>query len=344
VLDRTGPKYAVPAGVAVLALGCLLFAVPDAGAGTSGRLVQGAGSAFAFIGAVYLASHAFSAGSLATAIGVTQCLGMLGGSVGQSAVGPLLRQGLGVHTFWLALGGANLLIGLGLFSIIPREAHLAAKPAKPQGSWWEPFRIVFSNPQSYWCGLVAGLLFAPTTLFAMTWGVAFLQHDWRVSYADATWACSMVPLGWVVGCPLLGRAADRVGRKPVLLAGAVLMLLSFAQFLLLPTWLPLAVSLFLFGLASGVAMIPYSIIKEVNPDHVKGSATGAMNFLTFGGHGAGRAAVRPLVWPGPSHRARPAGALPHGGPVLAGGHGAGYSGQPVSARNGAGGSACGPDL
>jgi MFS family permease len=282
VLDRTGPKYAVPAGVAVLALGCLLFAVPDAVAGTSGRLVQGVGSAFAFIGAVYLASHAFSAGSLATAIGVTQCLGMLGGSVGQSAVGPLLRQGLGVQPFWLALGGANLLIGIGLFFLIPRETPPAPTAAGPQSSWWEPFRIVFSNPQSYWCGLVAGLLFAPTTLFAMTWGVAFLQHDWQVSYADAIWACSMVPLGWVVGCPLLGWLADRVGRKPVLLAGAVLMLLSFAQFLLLPAWLPLAVSLFLFGLASGVAMIPYSIIKEVNPDHVKGSATGAMNFLTFG--------------------------------------------------------------
>jgi MFS family permease len=112
--------------------------------------------------------------------------------------------------------------------------------------------------------------------------VAFLQHDWQVSYADATWACSMVPLGWVVGCPLLGWAADHVGRKPVLLGGASLMLLSFAQFVLLPGWLPLPVSLFLFGVASGVAMIPYSIIKEVNPDHVKGSATGAMNFLTFG--------------------------------------------------------------
>jgi CRP/FNR family cyclic AMP-dependent transcriptional regulator len=29
------------------------------------------------------------------------------------------------------------------------------------------------------------------------------------------------------------------------------------------------------------AMIPYSIIKEVNPDEVKGSATGAINFLVF---------------------------------------------------------------
>ena len=29
-------------------------------------------------------------------------------------------------------------------------------------------------------------------------------------------------------------------------------------------------------------MIPYTIIKEVNPDEVKGSATGGINFLTFG--------------------------------------------------------------
>ena len=37
-----------------------------------------------------------------------------------------------------------------------------------------------------------------------------------------------------------------------------------------------------FGIASGAAMIPYTIVKEVNPDEVKGSATGAINFLTFG--------------------------------------------------------------
>jgi MFS family permease len=47
------------------------------------------------------------------------------------------------------------------------------------------------------------------------------------------------------------------------------------------TLLPTALTLFICGFASGVAMIPYSIIKEVNPDRVKGSATGAMNFLTF---------------------------------------------------------------
>lgn len=40
--------------------------------------------------------------------------------------------------------------------------------------------------------------------------------------------------------------------------------------------------MFILGLGSGAAMIPYSVIKETNPDFVKGSSTGAINFITFG--------------------------------------------------------------
>ena len=49
-----------------------------------------------------------------------------------------------------------------------------------------------------------------------------------------------------------------------------------------PGLLPPMLGLFLFGVWSGVAMIPYTVIKESNPDEVKGSATGIQNFLVFG--------------------------------------------------------------
>ena len=63
----------------------------------------------------------------------------------------------------------------------------------------------------------------------MTWGVAFFQHDRMFSYHESVVTGSLVPLGWVIGCPVLGWLADRVGRrKPVLIAGAVGMLLSAA--------------------------------------------------------------------------------------------------------------------
>ena len=36
--------------------------------------------------------------------------------------------------------------------------------------------LVFRNPQSILCGMIAGLLFIPTTIFDMTWGVRYLQE------------------------------------------------------------------------------------------------------------------------------------------------------------------------
>jgi len=86
----------------------------------------------------------------------------------------------------------------------------------------------------------------------------------------------------VIGCPLLGWLSDRIGRrKPVIIGGAAIMAILAAQ-LRYGQVIPIPLTMLLFGIVSGAAMIPYSVIKEVNPDNVKGSATGAMNFLVFG--------------------------------------------------------------
>jgi MFS family permease len=281
-LDRVGAKKAVPVGLFILALGCLLFSVSVSTAGYAGRLLQGAGSAFAFTGAVYLASHGFSARYLATAIGVTQCLGMLGGAAGQFVVGPWLEHGVAWQTIWHGLGIASLVVGVLLFVITPSETRAQSAPSG-WASVLHPYSIVFRNPQSYLCGIVAGLLFVPTTIGDMTWGVAFFERDRMFSYHDAVVTGSLVPLGWVIGCPLLGWLADFVGRrKPVLIGGAVAMLLAAAGITFSTGLQAAAIGCFLFGVASGAAMIPYTIVKEVNPDEVKGSATGGINFLTFG--------------------------------------------------------------
>ena len=60
-----------------------------------------------------------------------------------------------------------------------------------------------------------------------------------------------------------------------------MLLAALAIYYLPPETFPPYVLAFLLGFGSGAAMIPYSTIKEVNPDHAKGSATGAMNFIVF---------------------------------------------------------------
>jgi MFS family permease len=296
-LDWAGAKWAMPIGLLLFAAGCLLFLVPSLGAGYGGRLLQGAGSAFAFTGAVYLASHGLPARWLSTAIGTTQCLGMAGGFAGTFALGPMLQRGLSWQTLWLFLGIGGLLIGVLLFAVTPSVRTQTAKEGVLQ-AFLSPYRIVFRNPQSYLCGVISGLLFVPTTIGAMTWGVAFFQKDRGLSFSNAVTTASLVTMGWVVGCPVLGWLADRLGRrKPVLLLGMIVMLAMMLQMIALPTLLPIALSCFLFGIGSGAAMIPYTIIKEINPDGVKGSATGAMNFITFG--------ISAIIWPALWQACRP---------------------------------------
>lgn len=283
-LDKFGAKYSLFTGTLILGVGCLLFVLSSSFAGNTGRLLQGAGCAFAFPGCVYLASKGFSAKSLATAIGFTQCVGMLAGSAGQFVVGPWVEQGLKINHFWLGAGLITILVAFGLLLIIPKneDKNQPVKTTDSKGILW-PYKVVFSNPQSWLCGLISGLLFAPTTIFAMTWGVAFFQQDKDFSFHTATIASAMIPMGWVLGCPLLGYIADKIGaRKPVLLVGALVMILAIGQILFLPDLISVYSTNFIFGVASGAAMIPYSVIKESNPDEVKGSATGAMNFITFG--------------------------------------------------------------
>ena len=281
-LDHFGAKHSVPIGITILGLGCLLFSVPAVLAGDIGRLLQGAGSAFAFTGAVYLAARGFPPRYLATAIGATQCVGMLGGSAGQNVVGPMIEHGLSVHVFWVGIGVLILVNAVILYFATPREQLGPHIQEGGFGALLKPYEVVFSNPQSYLCGIVAGLLFAPTTIGDMIWGVAAFQKDLQFSYHNAVVIASMVPLGWVFGCPLLGWLSDRIGRrKPVIVGSATVMILAAVQIAFNPLPISVKLGMFIFGVASGAAMIPYSIIKEVNPDNVKGSATGGINFLVF---------------------------------------------------------------
>jgi MFS family permease len=280
-MDRLGPRKVIPVGAAAVGIGALLFGTGNQLAANVGRFLQGSGGVFALVGAVSIASANFPASRAATLIGATQMFGMAGGSAGQSVVGPMIAGGLVWNHFWVGMGIAGLVISVLLMVFLPQQEQAA------QSGWLKSafgaLLAVFKNPQSILCGMIAGLLFIPTTIFDMIWGVRFLQEAHGFDYASAVMRSSTVPLGWIIGCPSLGLLSDRLGRrKPVIIGGAIVLLLCLLWVLYgRPNVFPPYLIGLVAGLASGAAMLPYTVIKEANRPEFGGTATGVVNFLNF---------------------------------------------------------------
>lgn len=289
LLDRYGARRTIPLGIAVVGAGCIIFAQGTLAAGVGGFVLQALGAIFAFIGSSYVAARYLPARMLAIFLGFTQCLGMAGAAFGSKPVNMAIDPAGSFHfpwqSVWIAFAIMGFVLAAATWIIMPKEKGDSDSHHGPLSvtSLVSPFKVVFGNVQSWLAGIIGGLLFVPTTIGALVWATSFLHNGEHMSMADAASEASMVPIGWIIGCPLLGYISDKIGRrKPVLIGGALVMLAAGLAAIYVPVGTfpryPIALVL---GIASGAAMIPFSMIKEANPSEVKGTAAGVMNFLVF---------------------------------------------------------------
>ena len=281
-IDRLGAKAVIPLGAFLAGAGALLFGTGSLAAAQAGRFLQGAGGVFALIGAIYIVTTNFPSARAATMIGATQMFGSSGGSAGQFLVGPLIAGGLAWDRYWMVMGVAGIAMSIALFVLLPKPEA----PKESGGSLRGPLTAlatVFRNPQSLLCGLLAGLFFIPTTIFDMIWGVRFLQQGYGFDYGEAVIRSATVPLGWIIGSPLMGFFSDRLGRrKPVIVASGSVLLACLAWILFGPTGvLPPYVLGLVAGVSSGGAMLLYTVVREANPPQFGGTSTGVIGFLNF---------------------------------------------------------------
>jgi sugar phosphate permease len=194
----------------------------------------------------------------------------------------MLAAGLKWSSFFVAMGVGGVVIAVALFALLPRQ-----KPENVQDEWVKGAAVgiarVFKNPQTILCGFAAALFFIPTTIFDMIWGVRFLQEAHGFDYRDAVIRSATVPLGWLIGSPLMGFLSDRLGRRKPVIIGAGFGVLACLAWILYasPGVIPPYVAGLATGVFSGAAMLFYTVSKEVNPPELGGTATGAISFQVF---------------------------------------------------------------
>jgi MFS family permease len=294
LLDRFGGRHIMLPAAIIVSVGCACILAPwnSVWLFVISRLLMGFGSAFGFIGVMYLATVWFRKERLSFVSGLTTAIGFLG---------PILAlkwipHFVGHHAWQDCWFGASV---FGVFSFIilyvcvpltpiwekqRRKAHLEGLTSNHAFSG---FFTVIRNKQTWFLGLIGGILYMPTTVFGDLWGKEYVRTVHHISNEEAGVVVSMIYLGWLIGAPFWGYFSDRTDQKRSLLFFSTL---SAAVLLfVLISWNSMSISflkacLFLTGFVSAPQVICFALGVEKNAENAKASAIAAINmFVTLVG-------------------------------------------------------------
>lgn len=291
LLDRFGGRRVlIPASLLVV-LGCLFVILPSLSLFTltTGRFFMGLGSGFGFIGVMYLAAVWFHPEKLALISGLTTSLGILGALIGQIPLSWLI-EAVGWQSAWIYIAFIGIVVTLLLMIFIPKTPVWEQKKLETKN---EDFALknlavglwtVCKNKQTWIIGFVACSLYTPFVVFGDLWGVQYVRLVADIAKPDAACVVGMMYIGWLIGSPLSGCIADKMGcRRSLLIFGSLASSIILGAIFLLPISSPFILALLLFacGLVSSPQVVCFVCSLDVNPAFAKGSAIAVVNMIVM---------------------------------------------------------------
>ena len=291
LMDRYGPRKLLTMACLFCTFGTFLFASRyNLVVAEIGRFLVGFGSAFAFVGALKLATIWLPANRFALISGIILCLGMLGAMAGDILLRTLVDiMGWQVTAYFSATAG--IILTLILWSVVrdvnPRmTVYHSVKldfPGLLAGLWG-----ALRNPQIWLNGMVGLLLFLSLTAFAELWGIQYLEQAQGFTKTHAAHANSLIFLGWAVGGPLWGWFSDLIKRRcmPMLISSIVaFILICITLYVPNLSIILIYVLLFAFGLFSSVQILVFAVCHENTGIKITATAIALTNtFVMIGGN------------------------------------------------------------
>lgn len=296
LMDRFGPKRLLTFACSVCALGCLLFATTKLfGIAIVARILMGIGSAFAYVGVLKIATIWFPEDKLAMIAGLSSALGTVGAMIGDNVMTHIiLLSGWQQTTIWTAIIGAALTVII-WFSIHDHKRDNAS------GGTIDTFHrnfkdlfIILKNKQIWLNGAFGCLIYLPTTVFAELWGIPYLENTRGLSATDASFANSLVFLGFAIGAPIMGMISDKFhNRTRPMSIGAIAAAIFISIIIYVPNLSQtyLYVCIFALGLSYSCQSIVFAVGRELSPNEAAGTAFAVTNMLVM----LGAMFIQPLV-------------------------------------------------
>lgn len=285
LMDRYGARKLLTIATLVCGLASLIFGIaPAVWLTIVARVFMGIGSAFAFIGMIYITSHWFHGRILALLVGIGNSIGMLGAVFGEGPLSEMVRAFTWRPTM-VGLGIIGLILGLVIFLIVRNDPKsMEAQATKKKSSLLKSMKLICRNKQTWINGVVAMMLYTATAAFGGLWAIPFLEQTQGFSNEMASYAASMIYVGWIVAGPIIGHFSDKTcNRKSWILLSTLLSIVFFCLVVYTPFTSPIWTFslMFLLGCALSAQLLCYSLAIELNTPDTKGAALAMTNFLVF---------------------------------------------------------------
>lgn len=286
--DYMGPRRTCSLGMLLAALGSLVFALSTGlMMAYVGRLLVGLGVSVVFVSLLKTQAVWFRPQEFATISGLTAMVGNLGGI---SATFPLALAvlALGWNNTFSIIALLSLVIAVLIYLYVrDRPEDMGLRPQVTVSSTDSPsigvgLKHVLSSRQTLSGTLIMAGVMGGVNSVSGLWGIPYLMHVYGLEKAAASNFLLAMTLGVLIGSPLMGYLADRLGkRKPIILAGSLVYTGIWAYIVLVAKGQP-ALSLlyplfFVAGLAGISFFLCFALAKEANPPAFSGIAMGVVN-------------------------------------------------------------------
>ena len=296
LLDKLGARGPLTVAALVCSVGALTFAAGTSLTGLgAGRFLMGFGSAFAYVGTVYIATIWFPGRRVAMISGLTVTLGMLGAITAESMLEFLLEKTSWQHVMY-GFAGAGVVLAVLLAIMVPNRPQWFKERIRQSTSHGGRvstlacLKQVLTNRQTLLLGLITGLVYLPVGTFAAFWGFRYLNTVLHIDHKEDGPFVSIIFLGLAAGGPLVGWLSDTTGRRKFFLViGTAVGVISTGSLLLLPpgmNWL-LMINLGVIGLVVSILVVAFPMAMEQNPCYARGTALTFVNLtqMVFAGTG-----------------------------------------------------------
>lgn len=288
MFDRIGTRLLLTIMVLICAFGTLLFGISDSVIiATIGRFLIGFSTAFAFLGALVLATRWLPHKYFALFVGLVQLLGCMGAIVGEIPVAIAVK-----HFGWRTTNFLAVLIGLllaVLFWVLLRdhpEGATSKQSKMTKINISSQLHAVFKNTQNWYIALYTLAIWTPATIFGDLWGVPFIKTLYHIDATSATIVVSFIWIGVGIGGPLIGWWSDHIGqrRMPLMISAFLGLLIACIILYLNNVSIYLMYfTLFLMGVAISAMAVTFGLISDVNSSSNVGTANGFNNMAILMG-------------------------------------------------------------